>query len=60
MVRRDKAIEARPTCEMDRHGHPQGIHAMALPVDIGGSVRDSRRTATKARVKMLAISGGAN
>jgi len=33
---------------------------MAVPVDIGGSVRDSRRTATKARVKMLAILGDAN
>jgi len=59
-VRGFKAIEARPTCEMDRQRHPQGIHALSQPVDIGGSVRDSRRMREKLRVKLLAILGGAN
>jgi hypothetical protein len=59
-VRGFKAIEARPTCEMDRQRHPQGIHPLSLPVDIGGSARDSRRMREKSRVKLLAILGGEN
>jgi len=33
---------------------------MALPVDIGGSARDSRLSATLSYVKLLAISGKGN
>jgi len=60
MVGHAKRIEACPTCESHRHGHPQGILEKEVPVDIGGSARDSRHSATESDVKLLAISGGVN
>jgi len=60
MVGQAKPIDACPTCESHRHRHPQGILENGVPVDIGGSARDSRHSATESDVKLLAIWGGVN